>query len=188
MCLFWWNTDIYLCGTSKTIASFSTVNWINVPSGCWAGSRAGNCIFCYEAALMVGSILHSSELPSPSPSVPKPFLENPHIKQTKKPTKNKPKQKQNIQTLTPKTWLLFCFVFSTNSPCEPESCNTGSPLSKFELLERLPCIHGKYRSHMEFLPMLRHIFLWDFCSGHLSLQSITQCSILLSDLTQSQVI
>lgn len=51
MCLFWWNTDIYLCGTSKTIASFSTVNWINAPSGCWAMSRAENCIFCYAAAV-----------------------------------------------------------------------------------------------------------------------------------------
>lgn len=128
MCLFWWNTDIYLCETSKTIASFSTANWINVPSGCWAGSRAGNCIFCYAAALMVRSILHSSELPAPSLSILKPFLENSHIKQNKKkmpktPTsqkkkkqKPKTKPKQNNQTQNPKPWLLFCFVFSTNPP------------------------------------------------------------------------
>lgn len=42
MCLFWWNIDIYLRGTGKPIVSFSTANWINAPSGCWAGSKAEN--------------------------------------------------------------------------------------------------------------------------------------------------
>lgn len=83
MCLFWWNTDIYLCGTSKTIASFSTANWINAPRGCWARSRAGNSIFCYAAALMVGSTLHSSTAPSPSLAILKPLLENLHIQPKK---------------------------------------------------------------------------------------------------------
>ena len=89
MCLFWWNTDIYLWRTSKTVASFSTANWINAPSSCWARSRAEDCIFCYTAALIVGSTLFSAAKPSPSLSIPKPFVENPQIQQ--------------------KNWALGCF-------------------------------------------------------------------------------
>lgn len=168
MCLFWWNTDIYLCGTSKTIASFSTANWINAPRGCWARSRAGNSIFCYAAALMVGSTLHSSAVPSPSLAILKPLLENLHIQ--------------------PKKMSLFFFFFFLHNPptFEPEGHNTDDFLSKYKLLGRLSCPHAKYRSHLEFLPMVRGICLWDFHSGHLSLQSVKHCSILLSDPTQSK--
>lgn len=166
MCLFWWNTDIYLCGTSKTIASFSTANWINAPSGCWARSRAENCIFCYAAALYGSIHFALSAVPSPSLSILKPLLENPQIQQ-----KNG-------------AWVVF-FSLCKPSTCEPECLNTHGPLFKYKLLGRLPC-HAKYRSHLEFLPVLRDICLWDFLSGHLSLWSIKQCSILLSDPTQSK--
>lgn len=94
--MFWWNTGIYLCGTSETIASLSAANWINAPSGCCAGSRAENCIFCYAALLMVGSTLHSPGVPSPSLSILKPLLENLHIQQ--------------------KNWACWWLFLSTNSP------------------------------------------------------------------------
>jgi len=74
-------------------------------------------------------------------------------------------------------------MFFSPSIYEPEGLHIGGLLSKHELLGRLPCPHGKYRSDLEFLPVLRGICLWDFHSGHLSLQSIKHCSILLLDPT-----
>lgn len=167
MCLFWWNTDIYLCGTSKTIASFSTANWINAPSGCWARSRAENCIFCYAAALC--GRIHFAIICSA-------FTFPVHSQTSfRKPT----------HTTKKKIELGDFFFSSTNPPlvslralilvvlCPSMNCWANYP-------------DAKYRSHLEFLPMLRDICLWDFHSGHLSLQSVKQRSILLSDPTQSK--
>lgn len=64
----------------------------------------------------------------------------------------------------------FFFFLSLHKPStfEPEGFDTGGPLSKCELLGRRLCPHTKHRPHLQFLPVLRDICLWDFHSGHSS--------------------